>query len=123
MDPHGRDRARISSTLGRMVSENAVPIFNAPDRGAGPVERTGAAPDELRVEADRAWRKWCRIQAQSYVSRTRFDGSEIIAVREVTRPPGSGVVRIGSRRSRPRNACLRLETGGVRRSLQSREAR
>jgi len=96
-----------------MVSENAVPIFDAPDRGAGPVERTGAAPDELRVEADRAWRQSYRIQAQSYVCRTRFDGSEMIAVREVTRPPGSGIVRIGSRRSRPGNACLRLETGGV----------
>lgn len=60
-----------------MVSENAVPIFNAPDRGAGPVERTGAAPDELRVEADRVWRKWYRIRAQSCVCRTRFDGSEM----------------------------------------------
>lgn len=112
-DPHGCDRARTGSRRGRTVGDGAVPISNAPDRGAAAVERAGAALGELRAEVDPARRESYRLDAEFYVCRTRVDGSETLPSGRRTRSPGSGRVRIGSRCSRPRIVCLRLGTGGV----------
>jgi pentapeptide repeat protein len=93
--------------------ETAVPISNGPELGADPVERTGAAQDEVPAEAVPARKESYRLEAESYVCRTRFDA------RRRCLPEGervrSAVEAFASARDagRPRIVCLRLGTGGV----------